>query len=63
MAYNYYSDLKLLTTQAAITSRSYAYPKASPFNMKLSTGGFLGANDTAPIPTFITPYMTTSYGY
>ena len=67
MAYNYYSDLKLLTTQAAIapssTSSSYAYPRVTPFNMKLSTGGFLGTNDAASIPTFVTPYTSTSYGY
>lgn len=69
MVYNYYSDLKLLTAQAAIapspssTSSIYAHPIATPFNMKLSTGGFLGKNDTASIPTFVTPYTSTSYGY
>jgi hypothetical protein len=66
MAYNYYSNLKLLTEKAALApaaTSSHAYPKVLPFSMKLSTGGFLDADDKAFIPTFITPHTSTTYGY
>jgi hypothetical protein len=66
MAYNYYSNLKLLTEKAALapaSTSSYAYPMQIPFSMKLTKGGFLGADDAATVPLFVKPHETTNYGY
>lgn len=63
MAYNYYSNLRLLTEQAAVAlsaTSGYATPRNS-FSMKDS--GFYGATQTSVAPSFVTPYESTTYGY
>jgi hypothetical protein len=63
MAYNYYSNLKLLTEQAAVApsaTSSYTTPLNS-FAMK--NYGFYGATQTSDAPIFITPHESTNYGY